>query len=67
MTNTMICVIGLLVLMILLFMGMNIGLAMLTVGFFGYAAVINLRAALIILSTVPYSVADTYSYSVIGL
>lgn len=62
-----IAVIGLVVLFILLFSGMNIGFALLLVGFFGYAAVTNFKAAISIVGTVPYTIASNYNYTVIGL
>ncbi len=63
----MIAVAGIIALLLLLFLGMNIGLAMLFVGFSGYAVVVNLKAALGILQTVPSTQASTYALSVIPL
>ena len=64
---TAIALIGIIVLLVLLFLGMNIGLSMLLVGFVGYEAVVNINAALGILQTVPATQASTYSLSVIPL
>lgn len=67
MSTTLIAVLGIIGLIILLFMGMNIGLAMLAVGFVGYMAVTNFTAAVGVLRTVPSTQASTYSLSVIPL
>jgi tripartite ATP-independent transporter DctM subunit len=63
----MIGVVSIVCLIILIFLGMNIGVALMTVGFVGYAAVTNWRAALSILSTVPAAQAGSYSMMVIPL
>ncbi len=63
----MIGVIGIVILVILLFMGMNIGITMFAVGFFGYMIVVNFNAALGILKTIPFAQATNYSFTVIPL
>ncbi|MCD7927525.1 MAG: TRAP transporter large permease [Oscillospiraceae bacterium] len=67
MNLNLVAVIGIVILLILMFNGMNIGWAMLLVGFFGYAYVVNFNAALGVLSTVPTTQAATYSLTVIPL
>ncbi len=53
--------------LILIFLGMNIGLALLMTGFAGYALVVNPTAALAILRTDPATQASTYSFMVVPL
>ncbi len=53
--------------LILIFLGMNIGLALLVTGFVGYAVVVNPTAALAVLRTDPATQASTYSYMVVPL
>lgn len=67
MTSLTIGVIGIIVFLVLIFLGMNIGLALLTVGFVGYAAVVNPTAALALLRTDPATNASTYSFMVVPL
>ena len=67
MTSITIGVIGIVVFLLLIFMGMNIGLALLLVGFCGYAAVVNPTAALAQLRTDPATQASTYSFMVVPL
>lgn len=67
MNLNLVAIIGIVILLLLMFNGMNIGWAMLLVGFFGYAFVVNFNAALGVLSTVPTTQAATYSLTVIPL
>ena len=67
MTSLTIGVIGIVVFLVLIFLGMNIGLALLVVGFGGYAAVVNPTAALALLRTDPATQASTYSFMVVPL
>ena len=61
-------VIGIIVLIILLVMGMNIGICMMAVGFFGHLAVTqNPTASLVLFKTIPFTQATTYSFTVIPL
>jgi TRAP-type mannitol/chloroaromatic compound transport system permease large subunit len=53
--------------MVLLVMGMNIGIAMLAVGFFGFWLVRDFAPALGLLKSIPYNKATTYSFTVIPL
>ena len=62
-----IAIIGVVVLMILLVMGMNIGIAMMAVGFFGFWVVRDYAPALGLLKTIPFNQATTYSFTVIPL
>lgn len=59
--------IGIVALMVLLFLGMNIGAAMLTVGFFGYAYVVNFTAAFGLFQTQFFTTAASYTLSVMPL
>lgn len=67
MSPLVIGVIGVIVLLVLLFMGMNIGFTMVVVGFFGYAIIVNMKGAMGLFSSVPFSTIANYSYSVIPL
>lgn len=67
MSNLAIALIGVAILLILLIMGMNIGICMMAVGFFGYWYVRNLDAALTLFKNIPFTQATTYSFSVIPL
>lgn len=67
MSMNMVAILGIVILLILMFNGMNIGWAMLLVGFFGYAYVVNFKAAIGVLSTVPMTQASTYALTVIPL
>ncbi len=63
-TVGVICIVAFL---ILIFLGMNIGLALLVTGFVGYAVVVNPTAALAVLRTDPATQASTYSFMVVPL
>ena len=67
MSSLTIGIIGIVVFLVLIFLGMNIGLALLIVGFAGYAAVVNPTAALALLRTDPATQASTYSFMVVPL
>ncbi|MGI6732156.1 MAG: TRAP transporter large permease [Anaerovoracaceae bacterium] len=60
-------VIGVIALLVLLYFGMQIGIAMSIVGFVGYIACVNLPAALGVFKTVPFNTSSSYSLSVIPL
>ena len=62
-----VAVIGVIILLILLVMGMNIGICMMAVGFFGYWYVRNLPAALALFKNIPFTQATTYSFTLIPL
>ncbi len=62
-----IAIIGVIILMILLVMGMNIGIAMMAVGFFGFWFVRDYGPALGLLKSIPFTQATTYSFTVIPL
>jgi tripartite ATP-independent transporter DctM subunit len=57
----MIAIIGLILLIVLIFLGMNIGFAMIVVGFFGYWFVMGLTPALGLFRTVPFVNASSYA------
>lgn len=67
MSPTMVAVIGIILLLCLLAFGMNIGMAMLAVGFFGYLYINNINSALGLLRSSPATVASNYSFCVIPL
>ena len=62
-----IAIIAIIIFLVLIFLGMNIGLAMLLVGFVGYVYMINMNAALGLVRTMPADTASKYSYIVIPL
>ena len=63
----MIAALGVVVFLVLILLGMNIGLALLLVGFVGYAIVINPVAALTVLRTEPFTQGSSYAMIVIPL
>ena len=63
----MIAVIGIVVLLILLVLGMNIGLAMLLTGTVGYYLLTNFSAAMGVLRNAPATQASSYALCVIPL
>ena len=67
MSSLTIGIIGIIIFLVLIFLGMNIGLALLIVGFVGYAVIVNPVAALALLRTDPATQASTYSFMVIPL
>ncbi|MCF0120883.1 MAG: TRAP transporter large permease [Oscillospiraceae bacterium] len=62
-----ISVIGIVVLLVLLIMGMNIGVCMAAVGFIGYVFVRGFGPALGLFMNIPFTQASTYSFTVIPL
>ena len=62
-----IALIGVGILLILLIMGMNIGICMMAVGFFGFWYVRGLGPALTLFRQIPFTQATTYSFTVIPL
>lgn len=62
-----IAAIAIVVLLILLVLGMNIGICMMAVGFFGYWAIRGFSPALIVFQKIPFTQASTYSFVVIPL
>ncbi len=67
MNVTTIGIIGMLIMLVLLFAGMNLGFAFLVVGCVGYGILSTPAAAIGLLRTSFYSVASNYNYSVIPL
>ena len=68
MNLTLLAALGVIALIVLLFLGMNVGIAMLLVGVVGYfLATDNITLALARLGTVPFTIAQNYSYVVIPL
>jgi tripartite ATP-independent transporter DctM subunit len=66
-SNTAIAVIGIVILLVLLVAGMNIGAAMMAVGFFGVWYFRGFGPAMNVFKTVPFTQATTYSFAVIPL
>ena len=62
-----IAIIGILVLLVLLVMGMNIGICMMAVGFVGFWCVRGLEPALLLFQKIPFTQASNYSFTVIPL
>lgn len=58
---------GVVVFLVLILLGMNIGLALLLVGFVGYAVVVNPAAAMTVLRTEPFTQGSSYAMIVIPL
>lgn len=67
MDPVLVSVIGIVVLLVLLVMGMNIGVCMSAVGFVGYWFVRNLPAAMSLFKNIPFTQASNYSFTVIPL
>lgn len=62
-----IAIIGLIVMVVLLLLGMNIGFAMMLVGFVGFAAITSVHGSIGMLRQIPASTASSYSLCVIPL
>lgn len=67
MSPATIAALGVVIFLVLILLGMNIGLALLLVGFVGYAVVINPAAALTVLRTEPFTQGSSYAMIVIPL
>lgn len=67
MNATTMAILGIVALLVLLFLGVNIGMSMMAVGFFGFAIAVNPGAAIGLLKTVPVVQASNYSMTVIPL
>ena len=63
-TIGLICIV---LMLYLLFTGMNIGLLFLAVGFFGFAWLNGIPSAIGLLRSSVYTTASSYSYSVVAL
>jgi len=62
-----IAIIGLIVMVVLLLLGMNIGFSFMMVGIIGYALITDVHAAIGMLRQIPASTASAYNLSVIPL
>jgi C4-dicarboxylate transporter, DctM subunit len=60
-------IVGICLLLVLMFAGMRIGLAMLLVGAVGFTYLVKLSGALHILATVPFGLISNYDYCVLPL
>ena len=67
MTPLAIGYLGIVVLLVILFCGVHIGIAMGVVGFLGMVCVNNWTAGLMVLKTVPYTTFSNYGLSVVPL
>lgn len=68
MNLTLLAALGVIALIVLIFLGMNVGIAMFLVGIVGYfIATGNMTLSLSRLGTVPFTTAQSYSYVVIPL
>jgi C4-dicarboxylate transporter, DctM subunit len=67
MSPIIIGVVGIGVILLLMAWGMQIGLSMALVGFVGFAYMVNVSAALQIVSTVPYEIISNYDWLVLPL
>ncbi len=67
MSATLIAIIAIVIFLVLIFLGMNIGLALLLIGFAGYAVLVNPQAAIGLIRKVPSTQASTYALIVIPL
>ncbi|MCD8099917.1 MAG: TRAP transporter large permease [Oscillospiraceae bacterium] len=67
MSLTTTAVVGVICLLVLLVMGMNIGICMMAIGFFGTWSIRGLNPALAVFRTIPFTQATTYSFTVIPL
>ena len=63
----MIGILGVIALLVLIFLGMNVGFTMLAVGFIGYMVALNMPAALGVLKNIPYTTVANFNLSVIPL
>lgn len=62
-----IAIIGIIVMVVLLLLGMNIGLAMMLIGIIGFALITNVDAAIGLLRQIPANTASNYTLVVIPL
>ena len=62
-----IALIGVIALLLFLVMGMNIGICMMAVGFFGVASIKGIKPALGLFKSIPFTQATNYSFTVIPL
>lgn len=60
-------ILGVIALLVLLFLGMNIGFSMIVVGFAGYAILINTQAAMGLFASVPFTTLANFGLSVIPM
>ncbi len=67
MSLNLVALIGLVALVVCIFMGMNIGIAMVAVGFIGYAYIMGIPAAVSLFKNVPFTNASNYSLVVCPL
>jgi len=67
MSATLIGILGIVLLLVLLFLGMNIGFSMIVVGFVGYMVLVNAKAAMGLFASVPFTTVANYGLSVIPM
>ena len=62
-----VAIVGVVILLIMLIMGMNIGVCMMAIGFFGVMYLRGFVPALALFKSIPFTQATTYSFTVIPL
>lgn len=62
-----VAIIGVIALLVMLMMGMNIGVCMMSIGFFGYMVIRGFIPALALFKSIPFTQATMYSFTVIPL
>jgi len=67
MSPTLIGILGIVALLVLLFLGMNIGFSLLVVGFIGYALIVNMKGAMGLFASVPFTTVANFGLSVIPM
>jgi tripartite ATP-independent transporter DctM subunit len=67
MSTTAIAIVAIVIFLVLICLGMNIGLALMLVGTVGYAVVVNPTAALGLLRTIPATQAGSYTLMVVPM
>ena len=67
MSPVLLGVIGVIALLVLIFIGVNIAFSMLIVGFIGYMILVNMKAAMGLFASVPFTTVSNYGYSVIPM
>ena len=67
MSLTAVAIIAIVVFLVLIMLGMNIGFALMLVGFVGYAVVVNPTAAIGVLRTIPATQASSYTLMVVPM
>jgi len=67
MSSITIAILGIIVMLVLMFLGMNLGMAMMGTGFVGFWILKNFKAAVGVIASVPTSQVSTYALTVVPL